>query len=279
VWTRALSFANGAAGLAALLIPLLMVALAIEVCVSAALRRDGHYDRKDTFTNLALSVGNTLVGKAWGPLAFAAYTLGARVRLFDIPAAAPWAWALLFLGDDFCYYWSHRAAHRLPVLWASHQVHHTSRRFNLSVGARNSWTGGMLDWIFWMPLAVVGFSPVMIVAMQGLSLSWQFLIHSAYGGRLGPLGLLFNTPSHHRVHHGRNARYLDRNFGGALIVWDRIFGTFAAERADDPVQFGTVVEPVRPYNPFVIAFAGWVALFRGRPPPAPLAAPAPPPGS
>ena len=195
-----------------------MIALAIEVVVSGFIRRDRHYDRKDTLTNFALAVGNTLVGKAWGPLAFAAYLLGARVRLFDVPMQAAWAWALLFLGDDLCYYWSHRAAHRLPLLWASHQVHHTSRRFNLSVGARNSWTGGMLDWVFWMPLAVLGFPPVAIVAMQGMSLSWQFLVHAAYGGRLGPLGLVLNTPSHHRVHHGRNPQYLDRNFGGTLIV-------------------------------------------------------------
>jgi len=277
VWSRFFSFANGAAGIAALAIPILMIALAVEAVASMRVRRDGHYDRRDTLTNLALAVGNALVGKAWGPLAFAAYTLGARVRLFDVPMHAAWAWALLFLGDDFCYYWSHRAAHRLPILWASHQVHHTSRRFNLSVGARNSWTGGLLDWVFWMPLALAGFPPLAIVAMQGISLSWQFLIHSAYGGRLGVLGLVLNTPSHHRVHHGRNPQYLDRNFGGTLIVWDRLFGTFAEER--EPVDFGTVVEPARPYNPFVIAFAGWAALLRRPPRPPPLAAPAARPGS
>jgi sterol desaturase/sphingolipid hydroxylase (fatty acid hydroxylase superfamily) len=277
VWSQVFSFANGAAGIAALAIPVLIIALAIELVVSGFVRRDRHYDRKDTFTNLALAVGNTLVGKAWGPLAFAAYLLGARVRLFDVPMQAAWAWALLFLGDDLCYYWSHRAAHRLPLLWASHQVHHTSRRFNLSVGARNSWTGGVLDWVFWMPLAVLGFPPAAIVAMQGISLSWQFLVHAAYGGRLGPLGLVLNTPSHHRVHHGRNPQYLDRNFGGTLIVWDRLFGTFRAER--EPVDFGTVVEPLRPYNPLFIAFSGWAALLRRSRRPAPPPAPALPPGS
>jgi sterol desaturase/sphingolipid hydroxylase (fatty acid hydroxylase superfamily) len=277
VWSQVFSFANGAAGIAALAIPILMIALAIEVVVSGFIRRDRHYNRKDTLTNLALAVGNTLVGKAWGPLAFAAYLLGARVRLFDVPMQAAWAWVLLFLGDDLCYYWSHRAAHRLPLLWASHQVHHTSRRFNLSVGARNSWTGGMLDWVFWMPLAVLGFPPVAIVAMQGISLSWQFLVHAAYGGRLGSLGLVLNTPSHHRVHHGRNPQYLDRNFGGTLIVWDRLFGTFREER--EPVDFGTVVEPARPYNPFFIAFWGWAALLRRPRRRAQLPAPARPPGS
>jgi sterol desaturase/sphingolipid hydroxylase (fatty acid hydroxylase superfamily) len=277
MWMRVFSFANGAAGLAALAIPVLIVALAIEGAVSGLIRRDRHYDRDDTLTNLALAVGNTLVGKAWGPLAFAAYTLAARARLFDVPMRAAWAWALLFVGDDLCYYWSHRAAHRLPLLWASHQVHHSSRRFNLSVGARNSWTGGMLDWVFWMPLALLGFPPVAIVAMQGLSLSWQFLAHTAYGGRLGPLGLVLNTPSHHRVHHGRNPQYLDRNFGGTLIVWDRLFGTFREER--EPVDFGAVVAPARPYNPFFIAFSGWAALLRGSRRRAPPAGPAPPPGS
>jgi sterol desaturase/sphingolipid hydroxylase (fatty acid hydroxylase superfamily) len=277
MWTHVFTFANGAAGIAALAIPLLLIALAIEAIASGVVRRDGHYHRRDTLTNLALAAGNTLVGKAWGPLAFAAYTLGARVRLFDVPMQAAWAWVLLFLGDDLCYYWSHRAAHRLPLLWASHQVHHTSRHFNLSVGARNSWTGGLLDWVFWMPLAVLGFPPVAIVAMQGISLSWQFLVHTAYGGRLGPLGLLLNTPSHHRVHHGRNPQYLDRNFGGTLILWDRLFGTFRAER--EPVDFGAVDEPARPYNPVFIAFSGWAALLRGARRRGSRPAPAPPPGS
>ena len=113
---------------------------------------------------------------------------------------------------------------------------------------------------FWVPLAVVGFPPSMIVTMQGLSLIWQFLIHSTYGGRLGPLGAVLNTPSHHRVHHGRNAGYVDHNFGGTLIVWDRLFGTHAVE--GEPVDFGTrEPPPSSPHNPVVIAFAGWAALL------------------
>jgi sterol desaturase/sphingolipid hydroxylase (fatty acid hydroxylase superfamily) len=259
VWTSALSFANGAQGALALGIPLLVVAMAVELLASAAIRRDGHYRRGDTLVNVVLSVGNMLAGKAWGPLAFAMYTLAYRHRLFDI-APAGWAWGALFLADDLCYYWSHRAAHASRLLWASHVVHHSSSCFNLSVGARNSWTGGLTDWIFWMPLPFLGFPPAMIVAMQGLSLLWQFLIHTPYGGRLGPLGFFLNTPSHHRVHHGRNPQYLDRNFGGTLIVWDRLFGTFAAEA--EPVAYGTVTPPARPANPFFIAFFGWAALLR-----------------
>lgn len=256
-----LRFANGAAGAAALAIPVLVVALAIEWAMSALVRRDGRYDWKDTLTSLGLAIGNAVTGKAWGPLAFLAYTLGHRARLFDIPASAPWAWAALFLGDDLCYYWSHRAAHKVPLLWASHVVHHGSPRFNLGIATRNSWTGGLFDWIFWMPLALVGFSPAMIVTMQGLSLIWQFFVHSAYGGRLGPLGALLNTPAHHRVHHARNPTYVDHNFGGSLIIWDRLFGTYVVEREGEPVDYGTREPVLSVHNPFVIAFAGWAALL------------------
>jgi sterol desaturase/sphingolipid hydroxylase (fatty acid hydroxylase superfamily) len=255
-------FANGAAGLAALAIPVLALALLAEWAASGVVLRDGRYDFKDTLTSLGLAIGNAVAGKAWGPLAFLCYTLGYRARLFTVPGHAVWAWALLFVADDFCYYWSHRAAHRIPLLWASHVVHHGSTRFNLGVAARNSWTGGLFDWLFWMPLALCGFSPVMLVTMQGFSLIWQFLIHSAYGGRLGPLGAALNTPSHHRVHHGRNPAYVDHNFGGTLIVWDRLFGTFAEER--EPVDYGTREPLASPHNPFVIASAGWASLLRSR---------------
>ena len=113
---------------------------------------------------------------------------------------------------------------------------------------------------FWLPMAFF-FPPWMILFQQSVSLIYQFFLHTERIGTLWrPVELVLNTPSHHRVHHGRNPQYLDRNFGGTLIVWDRLFGTFADER--EPVDFGTVVEPARPYNPFVIAFAGWAALLR-----------------
>jgi alkylglycerol monooxygenase len=271
MWTDRLHFANGAQGAAVLFLPLLALALAIELAASALWRRDGHYDRRDTVTNFALYLGNALTARVWGPLAFFMYGLAYRHRLLDLPqllstlaGATVWLWGSLFLLDDLCYYWSHRAAHRLRVLWASHVVHHSSGRFNLSVATRHSWTGGLTDWVFWMPLALLGFSPLQIVGMQGLSLIWQFAVHTPYVRGLGPLEWVLNTPSHHRVHHGRNPEYLDRNFGGVLIVWDRLFGSFAAERA--PVDFGTRLAPARPYNPLFIALHGWLALL------APLAA-------
>jgi sterol desaturase/sphingolipid hydroxylase (fatty acid hydroxylase superfamily) len=274
-WSEQLHFANGAQGAAVLALPLLGLALIAELVFSWR-RRDGHYDRRDTLTNFALYVGNALTARLWGPLALFMYGLGHRYHLVDLPAAlsrfgAGWTWLALFLLDDFFYYWSHRAAHHLPVLWASHVVHHSSTRFNLSVATRHSWTGGLTDWVFWMPIALLGFTPLQIVSMQGLSLIWQFAVHTPYKLRLGPLDWLLNTPSHHRVHHGRNPEYLDRNFAGVLIVWDRLFGSFAAERA--PVEFGTRQPPARPYNPLFIATYGWRALL------APPAARAPRPGS
>jgi alkylglycerol monooxygenase len=280
MWTDELHFANGAQGAALLALPLLALALIAELVGSTWLRRDGNYDRRDTLTSFALYVGNALTARLWGPLALFMYGFGHQHRLVDLPGSISavlggvgWTltWAALFLLDDFCYYWSHRAAHRLPVLWASHVVHHSSTRFNLSVATRHSWTGGLTDWVFWMPVALLGFTPLQIVSMQGLSLIWQFAVHTPYLRRLGPLEWLLNTPSHHRVHHGRNPEYLDRNFGGVLIVWDRLFGSFAAERA--PVDFGTRLPLARPYNPLFIVTWGWRALF------APPAGQAPRPGS
>jgi sterol desaturase/sphingolipid hydroxylase (fatty acid hydroxylase superfamily) len=273
-WSE-LHFANGAQGAAVLALPLLAVALIAELVVSRW-RRDRHYDRRDTLPSFGLYVGNALTARLWGPLALFMYGVGHQHHLVDLPAllssfGVGWTWAALFLLDDFFYYWSHRAAHRLPVLWASHVVHHSSTRFNLSVATRHSWTGGLTDWVFWMPVALLGFTPLQIVSMQGLSLIWQFAVHTPYVRRLGPLEWLLNSPAHHRVHHGRNPEYLDRNYGGVLIVWDRLFGSFAAERA--PVDFGTRLPPARPYNPLFIATHGWRALL------APPAGRAPRPGS
>lgn len=157
------------------------------------------------------------------------------------------SWTGVFLLVDLCYYWSHRMAHHVNFLWAGHVVHHSSEEYNLAVALRQSSLHGFFSWIFYMPLALLGIPWQMYVATYALNLVYQFWIHTRAVGRLGPLAeWVLNTPSHHRVHHGRNPKYLDRNHGGALIVWDRLFGTFQAEE-EEPV-YG-ITTPLRSWNP------------------------------
>lgn len=173
-----------------------------------------------------------------------------------------WYWLLLFLADDFCFYWFHRLSHGLKVLWMTHVVHHSSNEFNLAVGLRQTWLPfpGM---IFWLPLGFAGFRPEHILLMQAASLSYQFLMHTQLINLPRFFGLLLNTPSHHRVHHGRNAECIDKNFGGVLIVWDRLFRSFAPERA--AVDYGIDEIPARGEVLFVQLWGPWQylrSLFR-----------------
>ena len=189
-------------------------------------------------------------------------------RVATIPLAAWSAVALLFIGQEFCYYWFHRASHRIRVLWASHAVHHSTNELNLGASYRFGWvtrligTGG-----FFVPLIWLGFPPGPVFITLNLNLLYQFVLHNDWMPKLGPLEWVFNTPSHHRVHHAANPEYLDKNYGGVLIVFDRLFGTFAAERDDVPCRYG-LVTPLRSHNPVRIAFHGFIALGRDlwRPP-------------
>lgn len=239
-------------------IPLLLGMMVLEALVSA-LTRDGRYDFRDLGASLGLGAGNAVANLVWSPLALMMNGLAFELTPLRMPREALWAWALLFVLEDLCYYASHRAEHTVRLLWASHQVHHSSERFNLSLGVRTPWLHGAFTWVFWVPLALLGFHPLMIVTQQALSMVWQFFSHTGHVGRLGPLELLLSTPSNHRVHHARNPEYLDRNFGGVLILWDRVFGTYVPER--EPPDYGSPGAP-RSYNPFVLALHAWGALVR-----------------
>jgi sterol desaturase/sphingolipid hydroxylase (fatty acid hydroxylase superfamily) len=242
-------------------VPVFIIAIIVEMFAIKA-GAHGDYDWRDTATSLAMGFGNT----------FAAVFLGATIvgigawlyqfRMLDIPVAW-WSLALCFIGEDFTYYWFHRTAHRIRWFWASHVIHHTSQHYNLSTALRQTWTGQFsLSFIFRLPLFLIGFPPKMILFCAGLNLVYQFFIHTEVVKRL-PLGLEYwlNTPSHHRVHHGTNARYLDRNYGGVFIVWDRLFGTFEAERDDEPVRYG-IVKNLATFNPLWVAFHEWLAIGR-----------------
>lgn len=219
------------------------------------------YSLADTLSNAALA----LMHQGADALAWAA-VIGMfwwlyDYRLFDFSATV-WSVLALLLAQDFFYYWFHRASHRIRWMWASHVTHHSSERLNLSTAFRQSITypiSGM--WLFWLPLAVLGFAPTHIIAAVALSLGFQFFVHTQAIGRLGWLEHVFNTPSHHRVHHARNPKYIDRNYAGVLIVWDKLFGTFVEEDPALPCEYG-IVRQVHSHNPLVLTFHEWLAMFR-----------------
>ena len=176
-------------------------------------------------------------------------------RVVDLGAG--WVgWAAALVGWDLVYYWEHRISHEVRFFWASHVNHHSSREFNLSTALRQPWTAFHTA-LMVAPLALVGVRPDLIVMAGAINLIYQFWVHTEAIDRLGPLEWVLNTPSHHRVHHGSNPRYLDRNYGGILIVWDRLFGTFQAEV--EPVVYG-LTKDLDSYNLLTIAFHEWSAL-------------------
>jgi len=233
--------------LIALGIPAFFALILLELWVT---RRRGLrvYRLGDTLANMACGTGQQVAVAMTAAGLWIYDGLHQRFGVFALDASSPWAWAAVLLLVDFHYYWWHRAAHRVGFLWTTHAVHHQSEDYNLSVALRQSWTQRAMAWPFYFPLAVVGFPVGMFVTAYSINVLYQFWIHTPLVGRLGPLELVLNTPSHHRVHHGADREYLDRNHGGVLIVWDRLFGTFAQERATP--RYGTV-EPLRRFDAVV----------------------------
>ncbi|MEO6772449.1 MAG: sterol desaturase family protein [Kofleriaceae bacterium] len=224
------------------------------------------YGARDTVANLTLYAGYFVINAVWAHGIFAAYAWASRHAVAHVVIGGwhvgqhglVWEWVALVVLEDLCFYAFHRASHRVRVLWASHVTHHSSRYFNFSVAFRQSWIP-FLGVVFWLPLAWIGFDPLMIMSVQVISLFYQELLHTQLVPSLGPLEWIFNTPQHHAVHHGSNAGYLDKNYGGVLIVWDRLFGTFA--RRTEPIRFGLTDELVS-HNPVVIAGHEWLVMLR-----------------
>jgi sterol desaturase/sphingolipid hydroxylase (fatty acid hydroxylase superfamily) len=242
-------------------IPVFIIAMIVEMFAIRSGAR-GQYDWRDTATSLVMGFGNTFAAVIFGSTVVAIGVWLYQFRLFDIPVTW-WSLALCLVGEDFTYYWFHRSAHRVRWFWASHVIHHSSQHYNLSTALRQTWTGFFaLSFIFRLPLFLIGFPPEMILFCGGVNLVYQFFIHTEVVGRL-PFGLEYwlNTPSHHRAHHGTNARYLDRNYGGMLIIFDRMFGTFEAERDDEPVRYG-IVRNLATFNPLWVGFHEWVGIAR-----------------
>ncbi|SDI15249.1 Sterol desaturase/sphingolipid hydroxylase, fatty acid hydroxylase superfamily [Pseudomonas benzenivorans] len=184
--------------------------------------------------------------------------LYAHARLFDWEASSPWLWLGGFVAVDFCFYWAHRSLHRYNLLWGAHQPHHSSEDFNLSTALRKGAVQTAFDWPFYLPLALLGVPLPLFLLLLGLQLAYQFWIHTQHIGRLGWLERVLVTPSLHRVHHGQNACYIDKNHGGVFILWDRLFGTYAEER--EPVRYG-VTTPVNTFDPIRLQFSWWRLLW------------------
>ena len=246
-------------GLIELAIPAFVLLMAIEAVTDTITRRH-LYEIKDSTASITMGLGNVAVNLFAKTMQLGIFGLLYRFRIFNLDYRW-WVWVLLFFGDEISYYWFHRASHECRLFWASHVVHHSSQRYNLSTALRQSWTGTFTGWIFWMWLPLLGFPPMMVLTMQAISLLYQFLIHTELVSSLGPLELVLNTPSHHRVHHGSNPRYIDRNHAGTLIVWDRMFGTFEPENPRDAPRFG-LTENIHTYNPVRIAFHEWGEMWR-----------------
>jgi len=242
-----------------LAIPAFVLLLIAEALAGAFLKRD-IYEFKDAAASITMGIGNVIVDLVAKAIQFSVLTYLHRFALFSI-GFQWWAWLLLFFGDEFSYYWFHRVSHECRFFWASHVVHHSSQRYNLSTALRQTWTGSFCSFVFWMWLPIIGFAPVMIMTMKAISLLYQFWIHTELVRSMGPLEGVLNTPSHHRVHHGSNPSYIDRNHGGTLIIWDKLFGTFEPENPADPPRFG-LTHNINTFNPVRIAFHEWIQMFR-----------------
>jgi alkylglycerol monooxygenase len=245
--------------LIALAIPAFFLFIAIELVAAKVMKRDV-YRFSDSIADLSCGVTQQVVTVFLALVTVAGYkTLQSSFGYFEIPTDAWWAWLLCFLGVDLCYYWFHRLSHEIAFLWGAHVVHHQSEEYNLTVALRQSAFQPGFSWLFYLPLALLGFPPLMFFTVAALNTLYQFWIHTRLIGRMGPLEWIINTPSHHRVHHGRNAQYIDRNHAGSLIIWDKLFGTFEPE--GEEVIYG-VNDAIDSYSPIWANFHYYVHTWR-----------------
>jgi sterol desaturase/sphingolipid hydroxylase (fatty acid hydroxylase superfamily) len=241
---------------------LALTAMLVEF-IAGWLQDDDTHDLGETAASLSIAVINKTLGALTAGVTALPLIWLHQFALFDIPDRTPWTLAAAFVLTDFCYYWHHFAMHKIRLLWASHSVHHSPTRLNLTAAVRlgvgGHLTGGFL---FYAPLVLIGFSPLVVYAMLALGLTYQLFLHPARARDLGPLEYVLNTPKHHHVHHASNDSCLDRNFGGVLIVFDRMFGTFAEAPEDEPLAFGLKAVESRSNNPIVVLFREWYGIVR-----------------
>ncbi|MBL4657877.1 MAG: sterol desaturase family protein [Flavobacteriales bacterium] len=239
-------------------IPIFFLLIGIELIFNRAQNKD-YYRLNDALSSISNGIGSEVIGIFSKLLLFSAYIyIFENWKFVDI-GESWWAWTILFLGVDFTYYWFHRKSHEVNFIWAAHIVHHSSEEYNLTTALRQAWFQNSFSWVFYLPLAFMGFSPAMFVTVKAINLVYQFWIHTKLIGKLGFLELFMNTPSHHRVHHGKNPKYLDKNYAATFIIWDRMFGTFQKEE-EEPV-YG-ITNTLNSWNPIWSNFHYWNELFK-----------------
>jgi len=238
-------------------IPIFALLIAVEAFLVIRENRE-NFDRKDTWANIFIGFLSVVWGALFGLVTSLFYLWAYELAPFKMPMNAWWAWLILLFVDDFAYYWFHRISHEVRFFWNFHVVHHSSNQYNLSVAMRQSWFSGLAHWIFYLPIAFLGFPLWAFVTMHGLNLIYQFWIHTKLVGKLGFLEKIFNTPSHHRVHHGVNNEYLDKNYAGIFIIWDKMFGSFVEE--SEEVRYG-IIKPLESYNWLWINTHGWAEML------------------
>lgn len=240
-------------------IPIFATTVIIEGIIISR-KKPGSYLVKDAATSITMGLGNVAIGFTSKLIvAFVITFIYENIRITTLPFAW-WTWLFILFADDFCYYWAHRLGHESRLFWASHVVHHSSERYNLSTALRQTWTGGFFTFIFYLILPVLGFHPVMIFTQMAISLLYQYWIHTELIDKLPRwFEAIMNTPSHHRVHHGSNPIYLDKNYAGIFIIWDKIFGTFQPELREEKVKYG-LTKSVQTFNPLYIAFHEWISI-------------------
>lgn len=246
-------------------IPIFFVLIGLEVGYDVYQNKKGQggkYRLNDAFTNISCGIVDQLTG-----LFSKLFTVGAYVLAFELLGSYRlwewsglwWHWVIAFIAIDLAYYWSHRVSHQVNLFWVGHVVHHQSEDYNLSVALRQGAFQKMLMFWVYLPLAAIGLPAEMFAVCMGFNLLYQFWIHTEYIKTMGPLEWVLNTPSHHRVHHGRNPKYIDKNHAGVLIIWDRMFGTFQKE--EETPTYG-ITRPTNTFNPVMAHAQPFIRLFR-----------------
>lgn len=264
VWKSATEVQSGRVNLVLYAIPVFVLSVLLEArwAVNERRRRSDArirgYELTDAAASMTMGLLNVFISAFTKLLSIPLLVVLYDHRILDL-GTAWWTWVVLFFAEDCCYYWFHRVHHEVRFLWACHVNHHSSQYFNLSTALRQPLLTPLSGPLFWAPLPLLGFRPEAVLLAQGWSLLYQFWLHTEAVDRLGPLEWFLNTPSHHRVHHGKNLPYLDKNHGGILIIWDRLFGTFAPET--EHVVYG-LTKDIQTRNPLRIGFHEFAAIGR-----------------
>ena len=239
--------------------PIVLAMIFFEILVSN-FQNQNFYKRSDTLCTIGLLLGNIIVAFAIKGTVLAFHIYLYQFRAFDFVNQIPiWAlWIITFISIDLVFYIYHRMSHRIRFLWAIHLSHHSSEEMNFAVSFRQAWFGPISKIPFFIVLPLLGFDPTIVAVAGVISTLWGIVGHTQVIGKLGPLEWIFNTPSHHRVHHGSNKQYIDKNYGNLLIIWDRMFGTFEPE--EEEVKFG-LVNNVNTFNPVKVTFIAWMSMI------------------